>query len=105
MYDAPMGVPETTAATSRRRMVRAGQEHVSKRFAKLLSLYRKPDGSPWGGKDLERATGGYVSHQWVGHLKSGRIKEPSFGKVVAISRAMGVPLQEWLDDPPDHRSP
>ena len=44
---------------------------------------------------MERATGGYVSRQWVGHLKSGRIKEPSFGKVVAISRAMGVPLEEW----------
>lgn len=54
---------------------------------------------------MERATGGYVSHQWVGHLKSGRIKEPGFSKIIAISRAMGVPLEAWLEDPTDHRSP
>lgn len=74
-------------------------------FRRLLERYRRDDGTKWGGKSLERATGGYVSRQWVGHLKSGRINEPGFGKVVAISRAMGVPLEEWLEDPPDHRSP
>ena len=68
-----------------------------------MDLYRHDDGTRWGGKTLERATGGYVSHQWVGHLKSGRIKEPGFGKIVAISRAMGAPLEAWLEDPPDHR--
>ena len=61
----------------------------------MLERHRRDDGTKWGGKSLERATGGYVSHQWVGHLKSGRIQEPSFGKIVAISEAMGVPLEEW----------
>lgn len=69
----------------------------------MLERHRRDDGTKWGGKALERATGGYVSNQWVGHLKSGRIKEPGFGKIVAISRAMGVPLHEWLEEPPDHR--
>src|SRR5829696_5068948 len=32
--------------------------HASERFARLLALYRRPDGSEWGGRDLERATGG-----------------------------------------------
>jgi hypothetical protein len=57
----------------------------------------------WGGKSLERATGGYVSHQYVGHLKAGRIKEPSFGKIYAISRAMGVPLEAWIAGPEETR--
>ena len=56
-----------------------------------------------GGKSLKRAARDYVSHQWVVHLKSGRIEEPGFGKIVAISRAMGVPLEAWLQEPPDHR--
>lgn len=73
-------------------------------FQRLLERYRRDDGTKWGGKSLERATGGYVSRQWVGHLKSGRIKEPGFGKIVAISRAMGVPLEEWTSDP-EHRRP
>ena len=37
----------------------AGNEHVSQRFRRLLALYRKPDGSEWGGYDLENATGGW----------------------------------------------
>ena len=64
-------------------------------FRRLLERHRRDDGSKWGGKSLERATKGYVSHQYVGHLKAGRIREPSFGKIYAISRAMGVPLEEW----------
>jgi hypothetical protein len=74
-------------------------------FRRLLERHRRDDGTKWGGKSLERATHGYVSRQWIGHLKSGRIKEPGFGKIVAISRAMGVPLEAWLEDPPDHRRP
>jgi hypothetical protein len=26
-----------------------GKEHVSETFARLLALYRKPDGREWGG--------------------------------------------------------
>ena len=77
----------------------------NKAFRRLLERHRRDDGTKWGGKSLERATGGYVSHQWVGHLKSGRIQEPSFGKIVAISRAMGVPLEEWLQEDPERRGP
>ena len=59
-------------------------------FRRLLERYRRDDGSKWGEKSLERATRGYVSHRYVGHLK-----EPGFGKIHAISRAMGVPHEEW----------
>ena len=72
-------------------------------FRRLLEHHRRDDGSKWGGKSLQRATNGYVSHQYVGHLKSGRIQEPSFGKIYAISRAMGIPLEAWTRDvPEDH---
>lgn len=37
-----------------------------------------------------------MSHQYVGRLESGRIKDASFGKIVSIGRAMGVPLEEWI---------
>ena len=34
------------------------QVHVSERFRRMLTLYRRPDGSEWGDQDLENATGG-----------------------------------------------
>ena len=72
---------------------------------RLLERHRRDDGSKLGGKSLERTTRGYVSHQYVGHLKAGWIKEPSFGKIYALSRAMGVPLEEWLAGGTDHTRP
>lgn len=51
-----------------------GHDHVSERFARLLDLYRKPDGSEWGGQDLENATGGKVSRSYVTNLGKGRVR-------------------------------
>ncbi len=66
---------------------------------RLLERHRRDDGSKWGGASLERATDGDVTHQYVGKLRNGEIKEPGFGKVVAISRAIGAELDEWLEEP------
>lgn len=38
-----------------------GNTHVSERFRRLRALYRKLDGSEWGGQDLENASGGAVN--------------------------------------------
>ena len=73
-------------------------EHVSERFAHLLDLYRKPDGSEWGGQDLERATGGAVTRSYVANLKGGRIGSPGLDKLAAISGAMGFPPGLWFGD-------
>lgn len=73
-------------------------EHVSERFARLLDLYRRPDGSEWGGRDLERATGGSVTRSYVANLKGGRIGSPGLDKLAAISGAMGFPPGLWLKD-------
>ena len=45
---------------------------------------------------MGRASNGYVSHQYVDHIKAGRIKEQSFGKIYAISRAIGRPLESRI---------
>ncbi len=74
------------------------QGHVSERFARLLALYRKPDGSEWGGQDLERATGGAVKRSYVSHLKKGRIVRPSLDKMEAIAQTMGFPPALWFGD-------
>ena len=62
-----------------------GSEHVSERFRRLLALYRKPNGSEWGGQDLENATGGAVTRSYVANLKNGRIENPGLAKLGAIS--------------------
>ena len=71
-------------------------EHVSERFLKLLALYRKPDGSEWGGQDLENATGGAVTRSYVANLKKGRIENPGLAKLEAIAGTMGFPPALWF---------
>ena len=73
-------------------------EHVSERFRRLLALYRKPDGTEWGGQDLENATGGAVTRSYVANLKNGRIENPCLAKLEAISGAMGFPPALWFAD-------
>ena len=72
--------------------------HVSERFARLLALYRRPDGSEWGGRDLERATGGAVTRSYASNLRKGRIRSPGLDKLEAIAGAMGFPPQLWFDE-------
>jgi transcriptional regulator with XRE-family HTH domain len=74
------------------------KEHVSETFARLLSLYRKPDGSEWGGQDLQNATGGAVTRSYVANLKKGRIENSGLAKLEAISGAMGFPPALWFGD-------
>lgn len=69
--------------------------HVSERFVRLLDLYRKPDGSEWGGQDLENATGGKVTRSYVANLKKGRIENPGLAKLEAISKARDFPPVLW----------
>jgi transcriptional regulator with XRE-family HTH domain len=75
-----------------------GNEHVSERFRGLLALYRKPDGSEWGGQDLQNATGGAVTRSYVANLKKGRIENPGLAKLEAISGAMGFPPALWFGE-------
>jgi hypothetical protein len=49
---------EGGAYDTRREMGEERQVHVSERFRRMLTLYRRPDGSEWGDQDLENATGG-----------------------------------------------
>lgn len=81
------------------------REHVSETFGRLLSLYRKPDGSEWGRQDLERATGGAVTRSYVSNLKSGRIENPGVDKLEAIAGAMGFPPQLWFGEGVGDRAP
>ena len=74
------------------------KEHVSETFARLLSLYRKRDGSEWGGQDLQNATGGAVTRSYVTNLKKGRIENSGLAKLEAISGAMGFPPALWFGD-------
>jgi transcriptional regulator with XRE-family HTH domain len=74
------------------------KEHISKRFRRLLALYRKPDGAEWGGQDLQNATGRAVTRSYVANLKNGRIENPGLAKLEAISGAMGFPPALWFEE-------
>lgn len=66
-------------------------------FAKFFRTHRGADGSSWTGADIERATHGHVSSFYVSRLERGRIKDPSFARIVAISRVMRIPLHTWFE--------
>ena len=71
-------------------------EQVSERFARLLEAHRRPDGSAWGGQELETATGGAVTRSYVSNLKNGRIGDPGLSKLGAIAGAMGFSPALWF---------
>jgi hypothetical protein len=83
----------------RGRTVDEGREdHVSQRFGRQLALYPRPDGSGWGGPDLEQATGGAVTRSYVSNLRNVRIENPGLAKLEAIAGTMGFPPQLWFGD-------
>lgn len=76
---------------------------MGERFRRLQRTYRRPDGTAWTGAEIERATGGEVTRHYVSKLRNGYYKDPGFKKIAAISHALGVPLEAWLDGRPEHR--
>jgi len=79
-------------------MGQANREHVSETFRRLLTLYRKPDGSEWGGQDLEDATGGAVTRSYVSTFKKVNIDNPGIAKLEATAGAMGFAPQLWFGE-------
>lgn len=73
-------------------------EAMGEKFRRFQRIYRHPDGSPWTGADIERASGGEVTRHYISKLRNDYYKDPSFRKVAAISRAMGIPLEAWARD-------
>lgn len=67
-------------------------------FARLLDLYRRPDGSRWGGQSLENASGGAVTRSYVSNFKEGRIGNPGIDKLGAIAGAIGFPPGLWFEE-------
>lgn len=73
-------------------------ESWAQTFDRLRHQYRRDDGSRWTGAALERATSGEVSRTYISKLHTGQIHDPSFAKISAISRAMGIPLDAWTTE-------
>lgn len=72
------------------------KEHVSERFGRLLTLYRRPDGREWGRQELQDETGGAVTRSYVANLKAGRIENPGLAKLEAMAGAIGFPPELWF---------
>jgi len=71
---------------------------IAQKFEHFLEVYRRPDGSRWGGQDLHDATGGVVSRSHVSNLRKGRIENPGFEKLQAIAKAMNFPPELWFEN-------
>ena len=71
---------------------------IAQKFEHFLEVYRRPDGSRWGGQDLHDATGGVVTRSYVSSLRKGRIESPGFEKLKAIAEAMDFPPELWFED-------
>jgi transcriptional regulator with XRE-family HTH domain len=71
---------------------------IAQKFEHFLDVYRRPDGSRWGGQDLDRATSGVVTRSYVSNLRKGRIENPGFEKLQAIAKAMNFPPELWFED-------
>jgi transcriptional regulator with XRE-family HTH domain len=74
---------------------------IAQKFERFLEVYRRQDGSTWGGQDLHNASGGVVTRSYVSNLRKGRIENPDFEKLKAIAKAMGFPPELWFEDVKD----
>jgi hypothetical protein len=61
---------------------------IAQKFEHFLEVYRRPDGSRWGGQDLHQATSDVVTRSYVSNLRKVRIENPGFEKLRAITEAM-----------------
>jgi transcriptional regulator with XRE-family HTH domain len=60
---------------------------------KAIAAARKAKGISL--RELERLTG--IGNSGLSQIETGWVKEPSFSTVVKISRALGVPLEDWAE--------
>jgi transcriptional regulator with XRE-family HTH domain len=72
--------------------------HVAHRFERFLDIYRRPDGRRWSGQAIDEATDGIVTRSYITNLRKGRIENPGYGKMRAISKAMGFPPEMWFEE-------
>src|SRR5215213_469896 len=72
--------------------------HIAQKFERLLDIYRRPDGHRWTGQQLDKATGGVVSCSYVTNLRKGRMDNPGYEKMRAITKAMGFPPEVWFEE-------
>jgi transcriptional regulator with XRE-family HTH domain len=59
------------------------------RLGELIKLSRELKG--WTLRDLEERSG--ISNGLLSQIETGRVKDPAFGRVVAIARALGLKLE------------
>ena len=71
---------------------------IARKYEQFVEAFRRPDGSKWGGQDLEDATGGIVTRSYITNLRKGRIKSPGYEKLAGIAKAMGFPPKLWFED-------
>ena len=74
------------------------EDFWANRFEHFREVYRRDDGSKWTGAALERATGEAVSSRYISALRGGQIRDPSYTRIYAISKAMGIPIGAWLEE-------
>lgn len=67
----------------------------AEKFRRFEEQYRKPDGTKWRNKDIEDATDGFVSGNYISNLKQGRYKNPGHDRLLAIAEVMGFPAELW----------
>ena len=72
--------------------------HIAQKFEALLEIYRRPDGRKWSGQEIDEATGGVVTRSYVTNLRKGRIDNPGYEKMRAISKAMGFTPEVWFEE-------
>ena len=72
--------------------------NFGKKLSRTLDLYRKPDGSQWTPREIEVATDGFVNVRYLTALKTDRIQQPSWDRLIAISDVVGAPRELWMKD-------
>jgi hypothetical protein len=71
---------------------------MARKFESFLEKYRRRDGNRWSGPDFEAATGGVIQRSYVTNMRKGKMENPTYEKLAAISKAMGFPPELWFKE-------
>ena len=71
---------------------------VAQKFEQFPKVYRRQDGSRWGGQDLDEATGGVVTRSYVKQPAQGQDREPRLRQAPSDSQGMNFAPELWFED-------
>lgn len=70
---------------------------IGERFDRFIRTFTLSDGRPWTLAEIATRSGGRLKPNYLSLLRAGKIRNPGYEKLAAISEVMGFPVSLWYE--------